>query len=396
MKVGKNRKIIVAMSGGVDSSVAAALLKERGYDVRGVFMRLWKSPNYAEKYPSALLRAGAEPRGKKDNAEENTKAVAKKLGIPLKILDFKKEFKKSVVDYFLKEFACVRTPNPCVVCNQKIKFGLLLDKALEMGGDYISTGHYARVEPPLSSLPWKGGKRGEVDFKKNRIIKIYHLLMAKDKTKDQSYFLYNLTQEKLKRILFPIGDYTKKEVYQMAEKRGLPFQKKESVDICFLARQDHREFLNKYLKLKPGKIVSTNGNILGEHKGLSLYTIGQRADIGGPGPFYVVRMNLKKNELIVSNNPRDLMLFGKSLVAENVNWVAGGEPELALRCRAKIRYGHAAVPVVVDKRDLVPQKGLSPLKQYFITFQTPQRAITPGQSIVFYQRNEVLGGGVIS
>jgi tRNA-specific 2-thiouridylase len=259
------KKVIVAMSGGVDSSVAAALLKKQGYNVSGVFMKLWREGEQS------------------DDALKNAWAVAEKLDIKLEILDLKKEFKKVVVDYFLKEFSQARTPNPCVVCNQKIKFGLLLDKVLEMGGDYVATGHYV--------------KKSKIKKQKSKII--YKLQIAKDKFKDQSYFLYNLTQKKLAKILFPIGDYKKLEVYKMAEEWKLPYKKGESFDICFLAGQSHRDFLKKYLKLKPGKIINESGKIFGEHKGLALYTIGQRADIGGPGPFYVVDLDLKNNAVVV-------------------------------------------------------------------------------------------------
>jgi tRNA-specific 2-thiouridylase len=379
----KKKKVVVAMSGGVDSSVVAALLKERGFEVEGIYMRLWAQ---ARK----LTDNDTEFKGKGfDNAEENAKAVAKKLDMPLRIIDLRKEFKKAVVDSFLKEFSRARTPNPCVVCNQKIKFGLLFEKALEMKADYVATGHYARIKCEIPNYKKQIANKSQIPNSKIQ----YHLLSAKDKTKDQSYFLYNLTQEKLSHILFPLGDYKKTEVYAMAKKRDLPYKKGESVDICFIAGGDHREFLKKYLKMKPGKIVDASGAVLGAHGGLPLYTIGQRADIGGPGPFYVVEMESKKNLLVVSNNPRDLMLFGKSLIAKNVNWVAGAEPEMPLSCRARIRYGHAAVPAEVVPRQIAE---VCPRQTYKVVFKNPQRAITPGQSVVFYKRNEVLGGGVIS
>jgi tRNA-specific 2-thiouridylase len=361
-------RVIVAMSGGVDSSVAAALMKKRGFEVEGVYMKLFDGEN---------------------SAEESAGAVAEKLNIRLKIVDFRKEFKKAVIDSFLREFARARTPNPCVVCNQQIKFGLLFDRVLEMGGDYIATGHYARIEKKISND--KIQITNKIQNPKSKIH--YRLLSAKDKTKDQLYFLYNLTQEKLRHVLFPLGGYKKAEVYQMAEKWELPYKKGESVDICFIAGGDHRDFLKKYLKMKPGKIVDVFGKVLGAHGGLSLHTIGQRADIGGPGPFYVVEMDSKKNVLIVTNNPRDPKLFRKILLAENVNWVSGIEPKLPLKCKARIRYGHAAVSATV-LRNSTPLKELNSLR-YKVIFKTPQRAITPGQSVVFYKRNEVLGGGVI-
>jgi len=398
----KNKKVIVAMSGGVDSSVAAALLKKQGYQVIGVFMHFWAEPrNHAEFTPTPKfgVGAGAEPRGIENKccsieAEEKARAVAAKLDIPFYVFHFEKEFKEMVVDYFLKEYAACRTPNPCVVCNQKIKFGLLLEKALGLGADFVATGHYARIKKDDDA--------------------VFRLLCAKDKEKDQSYFLYTLTQNQLRHLLFPIGDYKKSEVYpvsflqkkkgislsakeercgvySLAKKWQLPYRQQESFDICFIAGKNHNDFLKRYLKLKPGKIIDTSGKILGFHQGLSLYTIGQKAEIGGPGPFYVVELNQKNNTLIVTNNPDDPKLYRKSLIAQNVNWISGQEPELPLKCQARIRYRHEAVPVIIqNKKFKIKNK-----KEYEVIFKKPQRAVTPGQSVVFYQRNEVLGGGTI-
>jgi tRNA-specific 2-thiouridylase len=364
----KNKKVIVAMSGGVDSSVAAALLKRRGFDVEGVFMRLW------------TIR---QAQTKQDSAEKYAKAVADKLGIKLHILDLRKEFKKEVVGNFLEEFGRARTPNPCVVCNQKIKFGFLFERALKMGGDYIATGHYV--------------KKSKIKNQKSK------LLVAKDKIKDQSYFLYTLTQKKLSKILFPIGDYKKSEIYKIAEKWELPYKKGESFDICFLEGQDYRDFLKKYLKLEPGEIIDESGTILGEHKGFALYTIGQRADLGGPGPFYVIELNSKNNSVIVSNKLRDKTLYKKLLFVQDINWISGSEPVMPFKCWAKIRYGHEAVECIVSIESGDPfsvnlrRTGLRKSKRKcLVEFKESQRAITPGQSVVFYKKNEVLGGGVIS
>ena len=360
---GEKIKVAVAMSGGVDSSVAAALLVKKGYSVEGIYMRLSGSSQLA------------------DNNEKHARAVAKKIGIKFKVLDFRKEFEKKVINYFLKELKAGRTPNPCVVCNQQIKFGLLFDKALNPlvseRADFMATGHYANK----SKI-----KMEQVRHKKQQKSKIiYKFWIAKDKTKDQSYFLYNLTQEKLTKILFPLGDYKKSEVYKMAEKWELPYKKGESVDICFVGAQGYRRFLQKHLGIKKGKIIDVNGKTLGEHQGLWFYTIGQRADIGGSGPFYVVKLDKKNNAVIVSNNFRDSLLVKKNLIVENVNWTNGKAPGLLMQCNARIRYGHAAVKCSVKRFQ----------KKYLVEFKNPQRAITPGQSAVFYKRNEILGGGVI-
>jgi len=359
----------VAMSGGVDSSVAAALLKRRGFEVEGIYMRLFNT--------------------KDKHNEWAAKAVAKNLGIGLKILDLRKEFKKIVIDYFLREFKAGRTPNPCVVCNQEIKLGLLLKKAMQMKADYIATGHYARLRREIQNPKSQFPNESQIQNPKTK----YTLLSAKDKIKDQSYFLYNLTQEKLARVLFPLGDYKKSEVYQMAEKWKLPYKKGESMDICFVGGQEHRKFLKERLGVKRGKIVDVNGRILGEHQGVWFYTIGQRADIGGPGPFYVAKIDAKKNLVVVSNKFRGEELYQKELIAENVNWISGVEPKMPLKCRARIRYGHEAVPTNVSKQLTANSKQKN---EYYVKFNQSQRAITPGQSVVFYKGNEVLGGGVIS
>jgi len=337
-------KVIVAMSGGVDSSVAAALLKKQGFDVIGCFMKLWP-----EKYFSL-------------NAQKRVKKITKKLNIPFLVFDFSKEFKKKVVDYFLREYQRGRTPNPCVKCNQKIKFGIFLKKTLALGADYIATGHYARI---------KNAK----------------LLVAKDKEKDQSYFLYNLRQSHLKKILFPIGNYTKSKVKKLAKDFEIAdLVRPESRDICFL-KGKHQDFFKKYLKLKPGPILNTSGKRIGHHQGLPLYTVGQRKEIKVPGalPYYVLKLDFKNNTLIVTDNEKDL--YKKELIAEKVNWVSGKAPKLPLKIKAKIRYLHPANSATITKK-------LKP-KTYQLIFGRPQRAITPGQSVVFYRGKVVLGGGII-
>ena len=361
MIIPENKKAVVAMSGGVDSSVVAVLLKEQGYKVEGIFMRLGiAGDNESEKY---------------------ARAVAKKIGIKFHAVNLSKEFRKEIISYFISEYEKGRTPNPCVMCNKEIKFGILLDKALEMGADHIATGHYVK----------------KIKTKNLKLKTRYKLLKAKDKNKDQSYFLYTLTQKKLKHCLFPLGEYTKDEVREIAGEYKLgiydknktlkgKFQK-ESQEICFIQNKYYGDFLRKYLKLVHGKIIDENNNILGEHKGLPLYTIGQRRDIGigGTGPYYVINLNRKKNQLVVSNNKNDKNLFSKELIAKKINWISGSVPKLPLGIKAKARYRMNEESAVVDKI-----KG-----KYIVKFSKPQRAITSGQSVVFCKGSEILGGGVI-
>jgi tRNA-specific 2-thiouridylase len=299
------KKVIVAMSGGVDSSVSAALLKRAGFDVEGVFLRLFHSAKFTE-------------------AAKRAKKVAQILKIPFRILDLQKQFKKKIINCFLKESEAGLTPNPCVVCNKEIKFGFLL----KLGADLVATGHYARL---------KNGR----------------LFRAKDKNKDQSYFLWKLGQRQLRRVLFPLGNYTKDEVRKLAKKFKLPiFGAAESQDICF-------------------KIPSR----------LTFYTIGQRKGIGlSNGPFWVFGRDAKKN-LILTKNEKDL--YKKELFFKKANWLAGKSPKFPLKVKAKIRYRSKLASAVVYKNNRV-------------VFSRPQRAITPGQSIVFYKNQELLGGGIIS
>ena len=369
------KKVICAMSGGVDSSVAAALLKREGFDVIGVFMKFWSEPG-----KDGLI--GASNRCCSPEAEIRARKVAKILKIPFYVFDFSKEFKRKIVDYFLEGYKKGITPNPCIVCNKEIKFGLLLEKALKLDADYIATGHYARKK----------------EIRENSCR--FAILRAKDKEKDQSYFLWMLNQEQLKRILFPIGDYTREEVENLAKKFKLPVLGiKKSVEICFV-QTTVNDFLRKYLKEKSGLIVEKisskgkqkyshileNMRILGKHRGLWFYTIGQRKGIGlSGGPFWVLEKDLKKNFLIVTKNEKDL--FKKELICKNVNWISGKEPKLPIKVKAKIRYKSNFA-----KATICPAKN----KVYKVIFEESQRAITPGQSVVFYKGEEVLGGGIIS
>ena len=343
------------MSGGIDSSIAAAILKNKGYEVIGLFFVMHEF-------------------SRKNDAQE----AADKLNIPLKIIDIKREFKKRVIDYFIKEYKTGRTPNPCVECNRWIKFRYLIEKASKLKVNYIATGHYVRT---------KNGK----------------LFTAKDKQKDQSYFLWTLKQKQLKKILFPIGDYTKKEIREMAKnlprrQAGLPagrqgwdlpvFEKKESQEICFIPDADLRGFLESQMRAERGSIITVDGKKVGEHKGLAFYTIGQRKgiEIGGIGPFYVVSKDFKNNVLIVAKSEYAPELYKKEMIVEKINWISE-KPKFPLQCKVKIRYLHPAVSAIIYKIQNT---------KYQIRFAKPQRAITPGQSAVFYSRNEVLGGGIIT
>ena len=342
------KKVIIAMSGGVDSSVAAWLLQNKGFEVKGIFLKLSNSDFSKESFKKA-------------------KKISKILKIPISAVDARKEFEKKVIDYFLKESKRGRTPNPCVVCNEEIKFGVLLKKALETGADFLATGHY--VKKTESGIGLKT---------------IYKLSRAKDKKRDQSYFLWRLNQRKLKRILFPLGEYMKKEVTETAKTLGImKLIKGESRDICFIENTTG-EFLASHLSEKPGKIVNAEGKTMGKHRGLWFYTIGQRKGIKlSGGPYYVLNKDFKNNTLIVTKNGKNLS--GKELFCSNLNWISGREPKFPLKAKAKIRYRHRLSPATSS----FSKKGLR------VMFEKPQRAITAGQSIAFYKNEELLGGGVI-
>ncbi len=356
----KKSKVLVGMSGGVDSSVAAKLLVDQGYEVVGVFLHFWKEEGLPEK---------TENRCCSLESLQDAKKVAAKIGIPFYTLDFSPEFKEAVVDNFLAEYAAGRTPNPCVVCNKKIKLGRLIKYARSLGFDYVATGHYLKI------------------LKSNNE---YQLFRAKDRAKDQSYFLYTFSPRELQHLLFPLGQYTKTQVRQLAAKFKLGVESKaESQDICFLTGS-HNNFLQRHLKLKAGLIKNlADDKTIGQHQGLALYTIGQRRgiDIGGSGPYYVADFDYKKNILYVVQNWDEKTLYRDNLIAKKVNWLKGKEPKMPLNCEAVIRYGHPAVKCLVTARNK---------SSYLVEFKFVQRAITPGQSIVFYQGKRVLGGGIIN
>ncbi|MCK5061441.1 tRNA 2-thiouridine(34) synthase MnmA [Candidatus Parcubacteria bacterium] len=346
------------MSGGVDSSVAACLLLRAGYNVMGVFMRL--HDNYQE-------------------AEMAARAVCAKLKIKFYPISAKESFEREVVDYFTKSYMAGITPNPCVVCNKAIKFGVLLKLMQELEADYLATGHYVARQQTTD----------------NRQQKKYNLLKGIDKEKDQSYFLYTLTQEQLKYLLFPLGEYTKEEIKKIARQENLPTLKTESQDVCFLVNEgkivEHNDFLKKRLKLKPGDIRILSGEKIGEHKGLPLYTIGQRkgVEIGGIGPYYVARCDYKTNTLYVVNDPDDPALYSDKFLVNNVNWISGKEPKMPYDTKVVIRYRHS--PVVCKVKSCKVKSN-----SYLVELKKPVRAITSGQSAVFYDNDEVIGGGIIS
>jgi len=337
-------KVAVALSGGVDSSAAALLLKEDAYEVMGIHMRLWESPQFDRQAHRA----------------ENTCRI---LGIPYHQVDLQKEFEACVVDYFCQEYQRGRTPNPCVACNQHIKFGLLLDKALSLGADYLATGHYARVEHS------KDGHR---------------LLKAADTTRDQSYFLYTLTQEKLGHVMFPLGEHSRDEVKRMAKQAGLPTATRSSQDICFISQKNYGSFLSQRFSTLPGDIVDTGGRKLGQHRGIAFYTIGQRHGLGlaSGQPLYVVRIEPESNRIVLGHKEE---LYSQNLAAQKLNWISGKSPQEPITAQAKIRYKcKEAEAVLFFKNDSVD-----------VHFAQPQKAVTPGQAIVFYNPDELLGGGII-
>lgn len=341
-------KVVVAMSGGVDSSVAAALLKEQGHDVIGVTMQIW--PNSSGSNSCCSL-----------SAVEDARRVANKLGIPYYVVNFNKIFKKTVIDDFISQYNNGRTPNPCVRCNQYIKFDALLKKAQELGADRIATGHYARI--------WEN-RSGRYVLKKGI-----------DPKKDQSYFLYPLSQEALSRTVFPLGDLTKVEVRKLAKKFSLNVaDKEESQEICFVDGS-----FGDLFALKEGNIVDLKGNVLGAHKGYQLYTVGQRRGLrlSRPKPAYVVKIDPNMNEITVGEEGD---VYGDELIAGHLNLVSLADISSPMKVKARIRYN--AKDTDADIYPLSREK-------VKVTFNRPQFAITPGQSVVFYEEDEVIGGGII-
>ena len=351
----KKNKVFVAMSGGVDSAVAAFLLKKSGFQVTGVYMKNWSDPlaNYCPW-------------------EEDIKdfiLVCKLLKIPYRVEIFEEQYRQKVVKYLINGYKNGSTPNPDMICNKEIKFKLFLKKALQEGANFIATGHYV--------------------IKKSTDKGFFSLYQATDSAKDQSYFLSQLNQRQLKHSLFPVGIYKKTTIRQIAKNNNLPiYNKKDSQGICFIGKVKFKDFIQTFISKKPGFIKDLTGNEVGRHNGLSIYTIGQRhgLGIGGGVPYYVVKKNIRTNTLIVAKGETDSSQYNKKLTAKKFNWILGHPPKKYFTCQARIRYRQPLQSCLVSIINV----------KIILTFRNPQRAITPGQFVVLYKKHEMLGGGVIN
>lgn len=365
------KRVVVAMSGGVDSSVAALLLHEQGYEVIGVMLRLWAGEQGVVDEATGFVHN----RCCTPDAVADTRALCQAIGAPFYLKNVEQPFKQAVVDPFITSYLAGQTPNPCLNCNRLVRFTYLLNLARAMGADSLATGHYARVvQRPNETLP------GGIE---------YGLLKGVDERKDQSYVLYSLTQEKLARLLFPVGHLTKPEVRELARRYGLPLAEKgESQEICFIATGDYRDFLRRHAPaeaITPGPIIGLDGTVLGEHEGLPFYTLGQRRGLGlATGePLYVIGNDVGRNALIVG--PAEAL--GRTEVCvRDVNWISGTAPRGPIQAEVKVRYKAPAVPATI-----------TPLSENraAVTLHLPQRAVTPGQGCVFYEGEICLGGGII-
>jgi tRNA-specific 2-thiouridylase len=349
-------RVIIGMSGGVDSSVAAYLLKEAGYEVIGIFMKNWDDTD-----ESGYCTATED--------YQDVVAVCNQIGIPYYSVNFEKEYWEKVFTYFLEEYKAGRTPNPDVMCNKEIKFKAFLDHALSLGADYLATGHYAQVAD-------REGKSV--------------LLRGVDENKDQTYFLHQLSQDQLSRVMFPIGHLPKKEVRRIAQEAGLATaKKKDSTGICFIGERNFKEFLSEFLPAQPGEMRTPAGELKGKHDGLMYYTLGQRQGlgIGGSGePWFVVGKDVRHNVLLVDQGFENPYLYTDRLFASKVSWISGQAPAQTFTCTAKFRYRQPDQTVTVN---------VQAENRIEVIFDRPQRAITPGQSVVLYQDKVCLGGGTI-
>lgn len=350
----KKEKVVVGLSGGIDSTVALLLLKKQGFEPIGISLRYaaWQGENLYSNKESFKI----------------AKKICQKLKVPYQIIDCRKEFKEKVIGYFINELKQKRTPNPCIICNHQLKFKNLLDFAKKKNIRYVATGHYARIE-----------KKGNQ----------YQLLKGKDKDKDQSYFLCLLAQKELKDIIFPLGNLTKKEVCQIAKKNklNLVLKRKQSQDLCFIDKTSLTMVLEKEVGIEQGEIVDNQGNVLGKHKGLHFYTIGQRKGLDIPkGPWWVIGFNKEKNQLVVTNKEKDINLFSKIVFVSHFNFISGQLPKKIIKVKVQLRYLHK--PALAE----LSIKG----DQIELNFKKPQKAATPGQWAVFFQKDICLGGGIIS
>lgn len=364
MSTAKER-VIIGMSGGVDSSVSALLLLEQGYQVEGLFMKNWEEDDGTE-YCTAIADL------------EDAQAVADQIGIPLHTANFAAEYWDNVFEHFLTEYRAGRTPNPDILCNKEIKFKAFLDYAIELGADFIATGHYARRGATVS------GAHGTYA----------PLLKGTDGNKDQSYFLHAVAGDRIAKTLFPLGEIEKPKVRDIAKQHGfVNHDKKDSTGICFIGERRFKDFLEQYIPAQPGAMITEAGDVIGEHSGLMFYTIGQRQGLGIGGvsdgneePWYVISKDLDNNQLIVGQGKNNPKLFSDRLIASQLHWIDGTGPALPFRCKAKTRYRQPDQDCIIEAIDE---------QQVKVSFDTPQRAVTPGQYVVFYQGDSCLGGGVI-